>query len=81
MKITHVTTRVLDTLDDSPLVEGLPEPGEHVGPRPAADAGARHRPGTGWPGGHVWHGALAPALKVAVDVLSELTLGMDPRQL
>ena len=33
MKITHVTTRVLDTLDETPLVAGLPEPAEHVGPR------------------------------------------------
>ncbi len=81
MKITHVTTRVLDTLDDSPLIEGLPEPAEHVGPRQLLTLELGTDQGLVGLGVTFWHGALAPALKVALDVLAERTLGMDPRQL
>jgi L-alanine-DL-glutamate epimerase-like enolase superfamily enzyme len=80
VKITHVTTRVLDTLDDSPLVDGLPEPGEHVGPRQLLTLELGTDQGLVGLGVTFWHGALAPALKVALDVLAERTLGMDPRQ-
>jgi L-alanine-DL-glutamate epimerase-like enolase superfamily enzyme len=81
VKITHVTTRVLDTLDDSPLVEGLPEPAEHVGPRQLLTLELGTDQGLVGLGVTFWHGALAPALKVALDVLADRTLGMDPRQL
>src|ERR1043166_8554790 len=79
MKITHVTTRVLDTLDDTPLVPGLPEPGEHVGPRQLLTVELGTDEGLVGLGVTFWHGALSPALKVAVDVLAERTLGEDPR--
>jgi L-alanine-DL-glutamate epimerase-like enolase superfamily enzyme len=80
MKITHVTTRVLDTLDDSPLVEGLPEPSEHVGPRQLLTLELGTDEGLVGLGVTFWHGALAPALKVALEVLAEHTLREDPRQ-
>jgi L-talarate/galactarate dehydratase len=81
MKITRATTRVLDTLDETPLVPGLPEPAEHVGPRQlltvelSTDAGAEGL------GVTFWHGALSPALKAALDALAALTVGEDPRTL
>ena len=81
VKIAHVTTRVLDTLDDSPLIEGLPEPGEHVGPRQLLALELGTDQGLVGLGVTFWHGALAPALKVALDVLAQRTLGMDPRQI
>jgi L-alanine-DL-glutamate epimerase-like enolase superfamily enzyme len=80
MKITHVTTRVLDTLDDSPLVDGLPEPVEHVGPRQLLTVELGTDQGLVGLGVTFWHGALAPALKVALDVLADKTLGEDPRR-
>ena len=79
MKITHVTTRVLDTLDETPLVAGLPEPGEHTGPRQLLTVELGTDQGLVGLGVTFWHGALAPALKVALDVLAERTLGEDPR--
>jgi L-talarate/galactarate dehydratase len=79
MKITHVTTRVLDTLDESSLVDGLPEPGEHVGPRQLLTLELGTDQGLVGLGVTFWHGALAPALKIALDVLAELTVGEDPR--
>ena len=79
MKITHVTTRVLDTLDETPLVSGLPEPGEHVGPRQLLTVELGTDQGLVGLGVTFWHGALAPALKIALDVLAERTIGEDPR--
>jgi len=79
MKITHVTTRVLDTLDATPLVVGLPEPAEHVGPRQLLTLELGTDQGLVGLGVTFWHGALSPALKIALDVLADLTLGQDPR--
>jgi L-talarate/galactarate dehydratase len=80
VKITHVTTRVLDTLDDTPLVDGLPEPGEHVGPRQLFTVELGTDQGLVGLGVTFWHGALGPALKVALDALAQHTLGQDPRR-
>ena len=80
MRITHVTTRVLDTLDETPLVPDLPEAGEHTGPRQllTLELGRNHEGLVGL-GVTFWHGALSPALKTALDTLAGLTVGLDPR--
>ena len=81
MKVTRVTTRVLATLDDTPLVPGLPEPGEHVGPRELLTLELDTGEGLVGLGVTFWHGALSAALKSALDVLAQLVVGEDPRQL
>ncbi len=75
MKITHVTTRVLRTPADNPLVVGLPAPTdtrEFVTVELGTDQGLV---GLGLT---FFGGALTPALKAAVDGLAGLTLGEDP---
>ncbi len=77
MKITHVTTRVLRTPADNPLVVGLPAPTdtrEFVTLELGTDQGAV---GLGLT---FFGGALTPALKTAVDELARLTIGEDPTQ-
>jgi L-alanine-DL-glutamate epimerase-like enolase superfamily enzyme len=77
MKITHVTSRVLRTPADNPLVVGLPAPTdtrEFVTLELGTDQGAV---GLGLT---FFGGALTPALKVAVDELARLTVGEDPTQ-
>src|SRR5713226_6205590 len=77
MKITHVTTRVLRTPADNPLVVGLPEPTdtrEFVTLELGTDQGLV---GIGLT---FFGGALTGALKVAVDTLARLTIGDDPEQ-
>src|SRR2546429_983647 len=77
MKITHVTTRVLSTPADNPLVVGLPAPTdtrEFVLLELGTDQGL-----TGI-GLTFFGAALTPALKVAVDTLARLLVGGDPRQ-
>jgi L-alanine-DL-glutamate epimerase-like enolase superfamily enzyme len=78
VKVTHVTTRVLDTLDGTPLVAGLPEPAEHAGPRQLLTLELSTDQGLAGLGVTFWHGALSPALKTGLDVLAELTIGEDP---
>jgi L-talarate/galactarate dehydratase len=75
MKITHVTTRVLRTPADNPLVVGLPAPTdtrEFVTVELGTDQGLV---GLGLT---FFGGALTPALKSAVDTLAGLTVGEDP---
>jgi L-talarate/galactarate dehydratase len=75
MKITHVTTRVLSTPADNPLVVGLPAPTdtrEFVTLELGTDQGLVGI------GVTFFGGALTPALKTAVDGLARLTLGEDP---
>ena len=70
MKITHVTTRVLSTPADNPLVVGLPAPTdtrEFVLLELGTDQGL-----TGI-GLTFFGAALTPALKVAVDTLAPIT--------
>jgi L-alanine-DL-glutamate epimerase-like enolase superfamily enzyme len=77
MKITHVTTRVLRTPADNPLVVGLPAPTdtrEFVTLELGTDQGAV---GIGLT---FFGGALTPALKTAVDELARLAVGEDPTQ-
>src|SRR3989442_4927689 len=77
MKITHVTTRVLSTPADNPLVVGSPAPTdtrEFVLLELGTDQGL-----TGI-GLTFFGAALTPALKVAVDTLARLLVGDDPRQ-
>jgi L-alanine-DL-glutamate epimerase-like enolase superfamily enzyme len=77
MKITHVTTRMLRTPADNPLVVGLPAPTdtrEFVTLELGTDQGAV---GLGLT---FFGGALTPALKTAVDELARLTIGEDPTQ-
>src|ERR1700694_944177 len=75
MKITHVTTRVLSTPADNPLVVGLPtgsDTREFVTLELGTDAGLV---GLGLT---FFGGALTPALKAAVQGLGELVVGEDP---
>jgi L-talarate/galactarate dehydratase len=77
MKITHVTTRVLSTPADNPLVVGLPAPTdtrEFVTLELGTDDGLV---GLGLT---FFGGALTPALKTAVDALGRLVIGDDPTQ-
>ena len=77
MKITHVTTRVLRTPADNPLVVGLPAPTdtrEFVTLELGTDQGLV---GLGLT---FFGGALTPALKAAVDTLAGLIVGDDPTQ-
>src|SRR5574341_600286 len=72
MKITHVTTRVLRTPADNPLVVGLPAPTdtrEFVSLELGTDEGLV---GLGLT---FFGGALTPALKAAVDALARLAAG------
>jgi L-alanine-DL-glutamate epimerase-like enolase superfamily enzyme len=75
MKITHVTTRVLRTPADNPLVVGLPAPTdtrEFVTLELGTDQGLV---GLGLT---FFGAALTPALKAAVDTLAGLAVGEDP---
>src|SRR6266540_3661592 len=75
MKVTHVTTRVLRTPADNPLVVGLPAPTdtrEFVTLELGTDQGLV---GLGLT---FFGAALTPALKVAVDTLARLVIGDDP---
>ena len=77
MKITHVTTRVLSTPADNPLVVGLPAPSdirEFVLLELGTDQGLV---GIGLT---FFRGALTPALRAAVEGLARLAVGMDPSQ-
>src|SRR5439155_403934 len=77
MKITHVTTQVLRTPADNPLVVGLPAPTdtrEFVTLELGTDQGLV---GVGLT---FFGGALTVALKVAVDTLAGLVAGDDPTQ-
>jgi L-alanine-DL-glutamate epimerase-like enolase superfamily enzyme len=78
MKITHVTTRVLRTPADNPLVVGLPAPTdtrEFVTLELGTDQGLV---GLGLT---FFGGALTPALRAAVDGLAGLIVGDDPTQI
>ena len=77
MKITHVTTRVLSTPADNPLVVGLPAPSdtrEFVTLELGTDQGLV---GIGLT---FFGGALTPALRAAVEGLARLAVGEDPSQ-
>src|SRR2546429_9676910 len=77
MKITHVTTRILRTPADNPLVVGLPAPTdtrEFVTLELGTDQGL-----TGI-GLTFFGGALTPALRVPVDGLAGLLVGDGPMQ-
>jgi L-alanine-DL-glutamate epimerase-like enolase superfamily enzyme len=77
MKITHVTTRVIRTPADNPLVVGLPptsETRDFVTLELGTDQGLV---GIGLT---FFGGALTPALKSAVQTLGELIIGDDPTQ-
>ncbi len=77
MKITHVTTRLLRTPADNPLVVGLPAPTdtrEFVTLELGTDQGLV---GVGLT---FFGGALTPALRAAVDGLARLAIGDDPTQ-
>ena len=77
MKITHVTTRILRTPADNPLVVGLPAPTdtrEFVTLELGTDQGLT---GVGLT---VFGGALTPALRAAVDGLAQLLIGDDPSE-
>jgi L-alanine-DL-glutamate epimerase-like enolase superfamily enzyme len=75
MKITHVTTRVLSTPADNPLVVGLPAPTET---REFVTLELGTDQGLVGIGLTFFGGALTPALRAAVDALGRLTLGEDP---
>ena len=74
MKLTKSTTRVLSTPADNPLVVEVPQPGtrEFVTLELDTDEGIQ---GVGLT---FFGGPLTPALRAAVDDLSELIIGDDP---
>jgi L-talarate/galactarate dehydratase len=77
MKITHVTTRILRTPADNPLVVGLPAPidtREFVTLELGTDQGLT---GVGLT---FFGGALTAALRAAVDGLAQLLIGDDPTE-
>jgi L-alanine-DL-glutamate epimerase-like enolase superfamily enzyme len=77
MKITHVTTRILRTPADNPLVVGLPAPTdtrEFVTLELGTDQGLA---GVGLT---FFGGALTAALRAAVDGLAQLLIGDDPSE-
>jgi L-alanine-DL-glutamate epimerase-like enolase superfamily enzyme len=77
MKITHVTTRILRTPADNPLVVGLPAPTdtrEFVTLELGTDQGLT---GVGLT---FFGGALTSALRAAVDGLAQLLIGDDPSE-
>jgi L-alanine-DL-glutamate epimerase-like enolase superfamily enzyme len=78
VRVDNAVVRVLDTLDETPLVPGLPEPTEHVGPRELIVVELRTDDGVDGLGLTYWHGALAPALRAAVEALARLAVGQDP---
>ena len=77
MKITHVTTRVLRTPADNPLVVGLPETNET---REFVTLELGTDEGLVGIGVTFFGGALTPALRSAVDSLARLLIGDDPTQ-
>src|ERR1700675_2911996 len=77
MKITHVTTRVLRTPADNPLVVGLPAPTDT---REFVTLELETDQGLVGIGLTFFGGALTPALKAAVDALAGLIVGDDPTQ-
>jgi L-talarate/galactarate dehydratase len=77
MKITHVTTRILRTPADNPLVVGLPAPTET---REFVTLELGTDQGLVGLGLTFFGGALTPALKAAVDGLAGLLVGDDPTQ-
>ncbi len=78
MKIKKATTRLFATLDDTPLLPGLPVPGEHVGPRQIVFVELETDDGITGLGLTYWHGAMATALLAAVEALAEHVVGQDP---
>jgi L-talarate/galactarate dehydratase len=78
VRVTHTVVRVLDTLDETPLVPGLPEPAEHVGPRELVFVELHTDEGIDGLGVTYWHGAMAPALRAAVEALARHVVGLDP---
>src|ERR671923_2390140 len=77
MKITHVTTRILRTPADNPLVVGLPAPTET---REFVTLELGTDEGLVGLGLTFFGGALTPALKAAVDGLAAQVVGDDPTQ-
>jgi hypothetical protein len=75
MKITHVTTRVLSTPADNPLVVGLPTPTET---REFVTLELGTDQGLVGLGLTFFGGALTAALRAAVEALAQLTVGEDP---
>src|ERR671922_929887 len=77
MKVTHVTTRVLRTPADNPLVVGLPAPTDA---RDFVTLELGTDQGLVGVGLTFFGGALTPALRSAVQTLGELIVGDDPTQ-
>jgi L-alanine-DL-glutamate epimerase-like enolase superfamily enzyme len=77
MKITHVTTRVLRTPADNPLVVGLPAPTDT---RDFVTLELGTDQGLVGLGLTFFGGALTPALRTAVESLARLLVGDDPSE-
>jgi L-talarate/galactarate dehydratase len=77
MKITHVTTRVLSTPADNPLVVGLPAPTDT---RQFVTVELGTDQGLVGLGLTFFGAAITGALKTAVHSLAQLTIGDDPTQ-
>jgi L-talarate/galactarate dehydratase len=75
MKITHVTTRLLSTPADNPLVVGLPAPTET---REFVTLELGTDQGLVGIGLTFFGGVLTPALRAAVDGLARVLIGDDP---
>ncbi len=77
MKITRITTHVLRTPADNPLIVGLPAP---TGTREFVTLELLTDEGLVGVGLTFFGGALTKALKAAVDGLAELVVGDDPSE-
>ena len=75
MKVSKVTTRILQTPADNPLVIGLPEP---AGTREFVSVEVETDDGVQGIGLTFFGGALTKALREAVEALGELIVGEDP---
>ncbi|HLG10810.1 MAG TPA: mandelate racemase/muconate lactonizing enzyme family protein [Dehalococcoidia bacterium] len=75
MKVSKVTTRILQTPADNPLVIGLPEP---AGTREFVSVEVETGDGVQGIGLTFFGGALTKALREAVEALGELIVGEDP---
>jgi L-alanine-DL-glutamate epimerase-like enolase superfamily enzyme len=75
VKVSKVTTRILQTPADNPLVIGLPEP---AGTREFVSVEVETDDGVQGIGLTFFGGALTKALREAVEALGELIVGEDP---
>jgi L-alanine-DL-glutamate epimerase-like enolase superfamily enzyme len=78
VKVTHVSTQIVSTPADHPLVVGLPQP---AGTREFVTLELGTDDGLVGIGLTFFGGALTPALQTAVEALAQLVVGEDPTRI